>query len=148
MPTAPSSAGSGAVFVLTAADLTDTSLDDATYRFDGSGADDLFGFSTDGADIDGSGMVDILIGAPDATDTRQSQGILYIFRDPLPGRYSANAALAIPGEDSDDGLGTSLLALPDTDGHGQDDFLVGSLVHSRSGVAGGAVFYVLGEDLF
>ncbi len=127
----------GAVYLVHGGDdLIDVALDD----LDGSraavliGADsnDGFGYSVGAAgDINGDGIDDFAVGAPEMFDGRG--GVLVYFgsaqaRAPivdLAGLHPANG-FWLYGEDSGDGFGHSLAAAGDVNGDGIDDLLIGA----------------------
>lgn len=116
---------------------------EASARFVGEAAGDLAGTSIVSGDFDGDGDADVAIGAPAAAGGR---GRVYISYGPIPPGVHAlsNAALVLEGEGSFDQAGFSLNTLPDTDGDGSDELLVGAPSASPDGQQKGAVYLVLG----
>ncbi len=91
-----------------------------------------------GADLDGDGHGDLVIGAPRAGD-----GEISIYRGG-PGFLAAGPARLVHARASDNRFGKSLAWLPDTDGDGCDDLLVGVPRSSAAATWAGAVLLYRG----
>jgi hypothetical protein len=108
-----------------------------SYKFTGQNDGDQFGSGMLAYDVDGSGDLDIVIGA-----NRQGsgdRGAVYVFLDPTTGTTPAYAADSkIVGMAGGDYFGGGLQVLEDVDASGTDVLAVGS---TRRGSADkGAVF--------
>jgi hypothetical protein len=113
----------------------------------GEVAGDQLGFSVAGdRDIDGDGVLDVILGARFAAPGSRTQaGAAYAFLGPLSGSLSAaDADLVLQGAAAGDRAGWSVALVSDTDGDGQDDLLVGAVAESSAGTMGGAAYLVLG----
>jgi len=102
----------------------------------GTGTDQA-GWSIAGRlDVDDDGWTDLLVGAPGADD----KGAVYLYYGPLAPHAVAGAVFQ--GASEDDGFGTSVASLGDTDGDGYDDFAA-SAPNARVGdLEGAGVVYV------
>ncbi len=104
----------------------DLSLD-ATLLVTGEASTDNLGYSAQIiGDLDGDGMQDLLLGAPAASSTTKP-GKAYVFYgvNTLSGTVSASLADAvISGSNNGDRFGFAVAGLGDTNGDGQNDFLV------------------------
>jgi hypothetical protein len=80
----------------------------------------FFGQSFDVGDLDGDGSVDLVVGAP-GTASYAGEVVL------LSGDGWANRAALWSGEDTSDYVGSDLVVVPDADGDGLADVLVGAM---------------------
>lgn len=126
-------------------------LDQAGLTFVGESENDWAGFSVaSGGDINGDGLVDLLISAPQGGTN--NQGVVYLLLRPeviVDGTYSlANRDVAIFGENDEDTLGISAVQVGDVNGDGFDDVLIGAPEQDRSADAleSGAAYLVFGGD--
>ena len=134
--------------------LVDVSALDGTDGFAifGGGAQTGFGtVQAGGVDVDGDGLDDVMVGAPNADpDGRENAGsvfVVYGSRQAFPAALNANAlapaqGFRIDGVAAGDGLGQSLAGLPDVDGDGIGDIAIGA----SSPATGGAAYVVFGEE--
>ncbi len=94
-----------------------------------TGTDQDVGWSVRlGGDVNGDGVGDVLVGAPrvDATAGTNS-GAAYVFYGPVVGTVGVDAAdFTFEGRDAGALAGTSTAFVPDVDGDGADEILVGS----------------------
>ena len=135
--------GMGAAWMMTAADLVSSAqvdLDDSSWLFWGSGSG--FGEQVmDGGDLDGDGLPEVLITAPDQA------GKVYIFSGASISASSVllaeNADAVWTGDSDSDALGRALAALGDLDGDGLSDVAI-----SAPGAAelAGQVSVVMGTE--
>jgi hypothetical protein len=146
-------AGSVALFL--GADLTSDAsldLDEAHVHFLGDVADDYAGYSASSAgDVDGDGLADILIGAPQEDTAGASAGMVYLFYGSSllePGEVLLSEADVIfGGEASQDWAGVSVASAGDVDGDGLDDLLIGAFAHDTGGTDAGITYLVLAASL-
>ncbi|MBK8979771.1 MAG: FG-GAP repeat protein [Planctomycetes bacterium] len=98
-----------------------------------------FGTSLDAGDFDGDGRDELLVGAPGGNG---GTGALWILQPDAP------TATRVDGQNTGDAFGSTVLALPDVDGDGRDEFVVGAPgAPGDNGVAQGGevtVFSLLG----
>ncbi len=142
---AGSSAGA-AYLVLGCAVPVDLSLVAAAARYTGISAGDEAGSVVTGAgDVDGDGLDDFLVSAPDATVDSTADGEIYLLLGAVtPASASlGSAAWDAYGESSRDYAGSSLAGLGDVDGDGLDDFLVGAYGNDTAGSSAGRAYLVL-----
>jgi hypothetical protein len=110
---------------------------DATRRSYTVGA---FGSALSAADLDGDGLAELLVGAPDDTTLGTDAGAVWIFAGPIAGSAATTSGRAIYAETSRDSFGGALAPVPDAGG--APALLVAA---SNSGTATGRV-YLLGLD--
>jgi PKD repeat protein len=115
---------------------------------DGNAAspDDGFGASVAVCELNGDGIGDIVVGAPQNDSAGSNAGAVYIFlgRSTLsPGRLSPqNASFVITGPGNDSLFGSSVAAAGDWNGDSRGDLLVGAPGYNQSR---GAAFLFLGS---
>lgn len=79
------------------------------------------------ADLDGDGLDELIVGALGAkVGTSYAVGTVFVMAGPLSGETSLYAGTAIDGDATSDSLGVSLVGVPDLDGDGYDELLVGA----------------------
>ncbi|MBK9387579.1 MAG: FG-GAP repeat protein [Planctomycetes bacterium] len=100
-------------------------------RFTGSNIDDRFGHAVAGAgDVDGDGVPDIVVGAPDADSGGTESGLIRVFS----GRSYAEIR-TIDGQTPNDFFGRAVDGGHDANGDGFDDLLVGAPGEFGTGTA-------------
>jgi len=118
-------------------------------RIEGAAADDHVGWASAAGDVDGDELGDVLVGAPNAdAGSAQDAGAAYLVR----GRREAGAIdLAVPGQGvtrlstgtADDRVGSNVGSVPDVDGDGRPELLIGApLADDARGKDGGSAFVV------
>ncbi len=132
----------GAVFVY-AADTRGTlslSATTATAALFGLTASDHAGEALAVGDVDGDGLEDLLIGAPDEDSGGSGAGAAYLLYGPLSGSLALSAAdTTLVGEDATDSAGCAL-AIGDLNGDGQADLVIGAEGEDAGGITAGAVY--------
>ena len=140
------SEGPGRAYLLHGPLSGEQSLADADAILFGESADDDAGVAIGTAgDIDGDGVMDLLVGAPAADVGGSSPGKVYLVAGPT----AASADLAVvgmtfTGEVADDQAGTAAIAAGDVDGDGHDDLLVGARWQGAGGDNAGAAYLLYG----
>lgn len=145
-------------FSITVNDILDTTLDAATdgWKITGIAGSD-FGYSIASVgDIDGSGVDDILIGAPEYNSNGASvghEGAAYlIYGETITGSFdiadlntigNPTGVIFTVNNEGDDGIGFSVAGGEDIDGNGVPDFLIGAPTADGTG----KVYVVYGEDV-
>ena len=96
-------------------------------------------------DLDGDGMADVLVGAPDLNDPLAGPGAVFVVRGPVTADQDlADADALYEGRADGDQLGSAVAGVGDTDGDGRDDALFGAEFADRGGEDAGAAYLVLG----
>ncbi len=102
-----------------------------------------------GGDVNGDGNGDLLVGAPRVdTDAGNNTGAGYVFYGPLSGTLTLDDAdYAWEGQISESRAGTSMSFVPDVDGDGRDEVLIGAEKDDTVDNDRGAAYLMLGGDL-
>ena len=104
-------------------------LDDADVLRTGASGSAYLGYAlASGGDLDGDGLHDLVMGAPgEGTGAVGGPGAVFVEHGPVTGTSDVSASDAwINGMGSTDTLGTALAIVPDLDGDGDDELLVGA----------------------
>ena len=125
----------------------EVSVADAEARFPGVTDGDAAGRSMTGlGDINGDSSGDIVIGAKMADEGAADAGAAYVVLGPLSGTIDLSLADTIlSGEAAGDRAGFSVARIPDQDGGGQDDLLIGATKNSTEASESGAAYLMFTE---
>ena len=125
------------------------------FAIDGEGAYDLFANSVAGAgDINGDGLADLIVGAPDSDPNGNSlSGRSYAVFGKTTGTKvnlstiaSGTGGFALDGEADNDRSGTSVATAGDVNGDGFTDLIVGARFADANGGSSGRSYLVFGGD--
>ena len=116
----------------------------ASATFTGEALYDSAGYDLDGGgDIDGDGLDDLLIGAPENSAGGASAGAAYVVYAEVTGTVSLSAAdVKIIGDTSGDNLSYVVNLVGDADSDGRDDLLLAAPFNDVGGADAGAVYLV------
>ena len=106
--------------------------------------DGQLGYSMAFGDLDGDGNPDLVAGAPSATYTQSTQGIVYVMHGPISGDQDVVDGWGGPNALA--GAGSSV-DVGDLTGDGLDDVIAGAPRAGESGFASGAVYLIEGPAL-
>ena len=112
---------------------------------EGSTSSGLWGYSVDSSgDLDGDGLADILVGAPQANgDETTLAGRVSVFTSTPTGTVSAGSAEATISPTTTRGhVGAAVEIVPDIDGDGLDDIFVGAPSDTSGESAGDAYLFL------
>ncbi|MEN0065635.1 MAG: hypothetical protein AAGA48_26070 [Myxococcota bacterium] len=118
--------GGGSVYVYSGADLQTSATQLIT-----PGPEDHLGASLAAADVDGDGVDELLVGAPQASlpvASDAQQGAAYVLADPASGWVEDSAVATFAGANEGDGTGYRVDGVGDLDGDGHDEIAVISLI--------------------
>jgi hypothetical protein len=136
----------GAVYVVLGPVEGDVALADARARILGEAAGDKAGWDVAGVgDVDGDGLDDVLVGAPQ--DDGALPGAAYLVTDATGISSLAHAHTRFVGEWEDEAAGTAVSGAGDVDGDGIPDLLIGAWRNAAVAPDAGRVYLVAGGDL-
>lgn len=98
------------------------------YELAGDSPHDLFGYAVAGADLDGDGRADVVVGAYADDLGGVDSGTVFAFSG-----LDGSLLWSRPGDAAGDNLGFSLATVPDVDGDGLSEVLVGAWVADDPG---------------
>jgi hypothetical protein len=127
------------------------SFGDPEYVFTGEGSDDKAWVVSDAGDVDGDGLGDILVGAPENDDQGIRAGKAYLILGRYLGPHGSEVRLSYATysfvlEGNNREVGASVSSAGDVDGDGLDDILVGA-PGIGGDVGGGKAYLILGASL-
>ena len=126
--------------------------DEATLIFRGDNTGDKFSLDMGASDVDGDGLADVFIGAPENDEGGENAGMVTIYLGaglPSAGDVDVNDAdHAFEGEQGGDLAGYAAMeAIGDIDGDGYGDFSVGARdARNSSNLASGSLFVLSGAE--
>lgn len=136
-----------------AAELAGVRTGSGGFSIEGAGATESAGTGLAAAgDVDGDGLADILIGAPEADAAGEDAGRVYVvfgkadhesltLFDVAEGR----GGFVIEAEGAGDLLGTSVAGIGDVNADGRDDLLMGAPSNDAAGEDAGRAYLLLGK---
>jgi len=139
----------GAVFLYLGTSRGTLSLSSATASILGDKANDNAGYALSGGDFDEDGYADIAVGAYQFDGGASNAGGLYIVHGPVSGTVDlASPTVALLGVSKDDDAASALATLPDLDGDGAVELLVGAPGYDDGPTKGvGAAYLLAAADL-
>ena len=139
-------ASAGAVFVLPGPVVGGLDLSSSRALLVGESDGDAVGYDVaGGADLDGDGYDDILVGAPGEDSGGADAGCAYVVRGPVEGETTlAQVAAKLRGENPGDAAGSAVAMAGDVDGDGLGDLIIGAPHRPAAGEDNGAAYVVYG----
>ena len=143
----------GTTSSVSAVNLDDVALGTGGFKIAGEAAFDLAGTSVSTAgDVNGDGLADIILGAPNDAAAGTEEGAAYVIFGTTSSVSAINlddvalgtGGFKITGEAVDDLAGFSVSSAGDVNGDGLDDLLVGARLNDDSGSNAGAAYVVFG----
>ena len=115
--------------------------------FHGEQLNDLFGSDVSSGDLNGDGFDDIVVGA-NQIFRNAAPGKAYVFHGPFDQLaihvFASNADGRFTGEAPDDVFGDAVAAIPDVNGDGRDEVLVGAWDNQSGSFRAGRAYLFLG----
>ncbi len=137
----------GALILVAGADLrTGDGPDLASFLVPGDSPSDRIGAAVTVGDLNGDGYADLVAGTPDDDAPARGAGHVRVFLDLAAGEL-ADADWILEGTNREIAFGTSVRAVPDMDGDGTDELLVGAPGEDGGATDGGVVALFLGSEL-
>ena len=137
----------GAVYLIPGPVSGTHSLGDIGYKLVGEMAEQEAGRSINGSgDVNGDGLHDLVLGAPQSSIHGQSSGAAYlVLGTASPASMTLSDADArLEGEAAGDSAGWTVTIAGDVNGDGLDDVLVGAVGEDTGGTDAGAAYLVYG----
>ncbi len=140
--------GNGAAFLMHGPISSARSLVEAEWSVRGTGDDGVGRALLGDVDVNGDGVVDIIVAGPYTDDTAgENSGLVSVFIGPLSGvAQMEDADVRIQGNAAEERLGMALSSGADVDGDGLDDLIVGAPGTDPGGRVGAGAALVFGGD--
>ncbi len=104
-----------------------------------------FGYAVMGADVDGDGDLEMLLGEPSAADPTSDEGRLIQIEDAAaPSAWLEDGTPTVRGEGLSDMLGGTLATVGDTDGDGVLEWAVAARLNDQAAIDAGCVYLLSG----
>ncbi len=119
---------------------------DGTIRILGEGRGDTAGFSVSGGgDLNGDGIADLIVGAPNEASGGWAAGAVYVIEGPVERAINLIEATGrVTGDDEGDQAGAALSQAGDVNGDGLDDLIIGAPGSDLGGRDAGAAYLFYG----